>query len=60
MSEESVRKSCRMVIDMIIEYYGPHYLNRRPSGYELARITAGYEKAGFAVCIGCIDCCKEA
>jgi hypothetical protein len=48
-----------MVIDMIIEYYGPHYLSTRPSDYEVAWITAGYEKAGLAGCIGCLDGCKQ-
>ena len=54
-----MRRSCFVVIDMIIEYIGPRYLNRLQSSGELARISAKYEKVSFIGCIGCIYCCKQ-
>jgi hypothetical protein len=59
MSEESTRQACRIFVKRLLEFYGGHYLNRRPTKTEILAIEAKYADAGFRGCIGAVDCMEH-
>ncbi len=58
MSEQCVLDSIHNFCNDVIAFYGPRFLNRRPTRQELDIISSTYESVGFPGCIGSVDCMK--
>lgn len=58
MSIEAQRIAFGAFLSAVRSRFGLLFLNREPTGAVLVALTEGFDKRGFAGCVGSVDCMK--